>query len=362
MLLPTWRSTRIHREVLEFACGLADYPEPLLEFIAERGKERLQEKYKFKEILEDPTTMSFHYFGLRMLDMGYQREVSSLLEQVWAQLQKPVSIEPLNNKFANVVTSGTSKLHVPSRLFLMRNPKICDISFNGGDDSDNHCVSPAECVLLFENRKLDCQKSVCQHSRSELASCEKLNAVDALKIVQQIELHQEVSVSLLCMYGIKIHSSKETDSQLKLSRDLGSVCLSDCCLSSQFYANLTTQLYSCKHIKLLELTGSPGVPREISGALSAMSSLLYVDLSRCHMTNEVSGAVMSGLSHCCQLQNVNLSENTLRNCLENLIPKSSHGYTCLRRLDLSDSKLSNVDIQNLRRVLQGSTLGHLFAQ
>ena len=69
---------------------------------------------------------------------------------------------------------------------------------------------------------------------------------------------------------------------------------------------------------------------------------------------------MSGLLHCCQLQNVNLSENTLRNCLENLIPKSSHGYTCLRNLNLSDSKLNNVDVQNLQRVLKGSKLDHLF--
>ena len=122
----------------------------------------------------------------------------------------------------------------------------------------------------------------------------------------------------------------ETDSQLMLSRDLGIVCLINCCVSPQFYVNLTTQLYNCKHIKLLELSRSPGVPREISGALSVMSSLRYVDLSRCLMTNEVSGAVMSGLSHCCKLRIVNLSGNTLRNCLENLIPKSSHGYTCLR--------------------------------
>ena len=199
--------------------------------------------------------------------------MSSLLEQVWAQLPKPVSTEPLNNKFFNTVTSDTSKLHLPSQLYLIRNPKICDISFNGGDDSDNHGVSPAECILLIGNTEFTGQKSVCQHSGFELASCEKLNAVDALKSVQQIEVHQQVSVLSLCMHRIKIHSTKETHSQLKLSRDLGIVCLTDCCLSPQFYANLTAQLYNNKHVKVLELTGSLGVPREISDPVSAMSCL-----------------------------------------------------------------------------------------
>ena len=189
----------IHQEVLEFACRLADYPEPLLEFIAERGRELLQEEYEFKERLENPTEVPYNYFGHMMLNSGHQHEVSSFLEQVWAQLQKPVSIEPLNNKFINVVTSGTSKIHVPSQLYLIKNPKICNISLNVGDVSDNYNISPAECVLLIANTESTCENSVCRHSRSELASCEKLNATDALTVVRQIEGHQQVSISSLCM-------------------------------------------------------------------------------------------------------------------------------------------------------------------
>ena len=186
-----------------------------------------------------------------------------------------------------------------------------------------------------------------------------MNAVDVLTLVQQIEEYQQVSVTLLCMNHVKIHSPKEVHGELKLSGNLGIVSLVNCCLSPQFYANIVTQLYKCKHIKLLELNGSPGVPGEISDALSAMSSLINVNLSGCAMTKEVSAALMSCLSHCCYLRSLNLSGNTLTNCLENLIPKTSCGYTCLKRLNLTDTKLGNTDVQNLQRVLQHSKLNSL---
>ena len=81
----------------------------------------------------------------------------------------------------------------------------------------------------------------------------------------------------------------------------------------------------------MQLSGSPSVPYEISGVLNRMTGLRHVDLSGCLMTAEVSAAVMSGLSHCFQLQNLDLSGNTLRNYLDNLIPKSSSGFHNLRR-------------------------------
>ena len=98
---------RMHREVLKFACGLAENPEPLLEFVAEQARKEMQEEYIFKDRLEsDDFENSMH--------SKLAHSVSVFLQKVWAQQQKPVSIEPLDNKFVNFVTSTTEKIHVPS--------------------------------------------------------------------------------------------------------------------------------------------------------------------------------------------------------------------------------------------------------
>ena len=177
-----------------------------------------------------------------------------------------------------------------------------------------------------------------------------------MDIVHQIAIYQQICVSSLLIDGVKIHSPHKICDKLKLSRNIRNVYIRNCCLSPAFYANIIAELHNCKHAKELQLSGSLGVPREIGDALSTMMGLKYIYLSRCLMTSEVSAAVLSGLSHCCELQDLNLSRNTWTNCLENLTPKGSPALLYLRSLILQESELSDADVKHLGRVLHSCRL------
>ena len=63
-------------------------------------------------------------------------------------------------------------MHVPSQFYMIKNANIDDITFDR-DDSDNHEISPAKCLLLVTSSEFTHPESVCQHSGPELAGCEK---------------------------------------------------------------------------------------------------------------------------------------------------------------------------------------------
>ena len=80
----------------------------------------------------------------------------------------------------------------------------------------------------------------------------------------------------------------------------------------------------------------------------------------CNMTSDVSHVVMSGLSQCRHLENVDLCENTLTGCIGDFLGSTPDaGFHDLKFLRLSCTELNKDDVAHLAQIIAGNNAPNL---
>ena len=93
---------------------------------------------------------------------------------------------------------------------------------------------------------------------------------------------------------------------------------------------------------------------------SQMMSLTEVKIDDCEMPLSVSAPVLKGISTCPWLQKLDLSGNTLTDCMVDLLGGDDYpGFPSLQELYLSDSKLSGSDVMNTGASLHSGKLSKI---
>ena len=151
--------------------------------------------------------------------------------------------------------------------------------------------------------------------------------------------------------------------------------------------HLAQQLRGCNQLETLNLKNVP-ISVELVAALQTMTALQELSL-RGSMSEEVNQAIISGLSHCTslgrlclrqaglsaadlqvladavkgerlpELKQLDLSENTLTDCLKYLLGDAEVRFTCLKCLSLTDTDLSADDLHDLSDAVKGGRLPQL---
>ena len=333
-----------HQQVIQFACGLADDPHPLLEIVYQHVVQ-LEMQSKLQTEAE---ASQFDMFSASELSSNAQlvwsREFnntppSSFIQKIWTQFTGPVNIEPLNNRYINYVKPDTKKVHVPSKFYL-----LCDVTSHE--------------ALVY-----DVDSSATHKSKEELiAGCALgINSGDlegTLKLLHQIQEHQQVEVRNVCMVDVNMKKSDDAlFSALKIGRKSKFVRIVNCALLPSFYKHLIQELADCTKMCHIDLSRTQGTPIELGKVLSTMETLTYLDLTENHMSCKVSTVVLSALPHCSHLIQLNLGGNSLTNCIEKLCSEKDRiTFPCLESLRLDDTGLSTEDVINLARITHGSKL------
>ena len=270
----------------------------------------------------------------------------NFIEKLWTQIPKPVHFEPLNNQYINYVRSSTCAIHVPSQFYV-----FSDV---GQFDNLKYEVDPS-----MENKGQGAQPAECGLGMNSG------DMADTLRLLQQIEKYQNISITNLCMVDVKMKEREIAAGDtlpfnaLKLNKKMKYFRVVNCSLVHTLYNHLMRELSACDDLHHLDLSRTKGLPLGITHALQTMKNLRYLDLSEVNMAPDMSQEVMSALCHCKYLMNLYLAGNTLTNVIGNLLCHGDTGHPTfpdLQELYLQDTRLSADDMKSLSMITRGSKL------
>ena len=188
---------------------------------------------------------------------------------------------------------------------------------------------------------------------------------DTLRVLQQIEKYQNISITNLCMVDVKMKEREIAAGDtlpfnaLKLNKKMKYFRVVNCSLVRILYNHLMRELCGCDDLHHLDLSRTKGVPVGLAQALKTMENFRYLDLSEVNMASDMSQEVMSALCHCKYLMNLYLAGNTLTNVIGNLLRHGDTGHPTfpdLQELNLQDTMLSTDDMKSLSVITRGSKL------
>ena len=271
---------------------------------------------------------------------------SNFIEKLWTQISKPLHFEPLNNQYINYIRSSTCTIHVPSQFYV-----FSDV---GQFDNLKYVVDPS-----IENKGQGAQPAEC------VLGMNSGDMADTLRLLQQIEKYQNISITNLCMVDVKMKEREIAAGDtlpfnvLKLNKKMKYFRVVNCSLVHTLFNNLTRELGACDDLQHLDLSRTKRVPVGVAEALQTMKHLRYLDLSELNMASDMSQEVMSALCRCKYLMNLYLTGNTLTNVIGNLLCHGDTGHQTfldLQELNLQDTRLSTDDMKSLSMITRGSKL------
>ena len=313
-LFPNWRSIRRHENVIIFAFGLSDQPQPLIQLLYERLTCHLKEGNDFGD------TENFL--------MWLQREI-----------KQDTGLDFIHDQYFNYTTMNDPRLFLRSTFYLFDNQtpdSRAIVKLNEGSTSQSS--TPAECTIKVEFPSF---------------------FLNSLKILQDIQSEHKIMVSALCLMWPESHlephqilSKTEKDdtavlmkSTLKLHRDLKVFDITGCHVTQPSFKHLAKQLCHCQEISTLHLRDVQDyIPILLGKAIASSPSLRTVSLEYSWMTSATAEAVLFGLSQCRGLETLHLSECKLTNCLVHFFNNPNHtGFPSLKTLGLRRAHLSKSD-------------------
>ena len=196
--------------------------------------------------------------------------------------------------------------------------------------------------------------------------------VNALRILQEIQKKIISSFAVLEDFSIDIEPfggvtsyndfiSKLFKRTLTLDEHLNVFAVRGFRLPQPTFSYIVQQLNRCTDIELLCFRDvQQNIPMKLGEALVSMSSLKFVNVQACPMTHQSCQALLLGLTHCCYLTIINLSNSTLSECLDYLLDGANrHGCPFLKLLDLENTQLRTTDIQSIANAVGQSKLQSL---
>ena len=359
------------QEVVKVACGLAD-TNTLLDFIY---------------------TVLAEYI-LRQTDLPSDMfdNDASFLKSLMKEIPDDRKFDPLYNRYVNYITADDAKIFVPSKIYIF-GPKIMHQNVRIQAHSEVESTT-AECLMKLEDE----------------------DGSEVLKILQKIgSFNQDVSISNLYWKKVLLPDNDDTSNlareTIKISTSITSIRTYDCSIPQNIYEEMVAQLDQCdklqtldlgksksmdigkavgapfslkelflydceipgevyreiiqhlrKHSELekIHLNGTKHIPEELGGIIPGMNSLKQFYANECYMGIKSVESVLTGLSKCHNLQDLQLIGNTLSNHLEKLFPNSNvAGFPYLNQLKINKTKLKKADIQVLSRAVYHNKLPQL---
>ena len=243
-----------------------------------------------------------------------------------------VSPDLLHNNYINYYNG--KELVVPSRMFIFT--KLVD-NVQHFNKIKVKSTSPAECIL-----------DTCRNSTRD----QLLNPLKMIKNMQQEVLITKCRIMSLNDTDEDVSETERREitklivDGLKFSKNASHVQIMWSYLSNTAYQHIALQLHGCTKLVHLDLHGSKNVPFELSNALKTMESLSYLNLESCLTTPDSSRSVLSGLSKCQNLKEVNLACNNLTHCVVKLFGEHQ-GFQVLETLNLRKSQIEKDDMESI---------------
>ena len=311
-LFPTWDVIMAHQDVVRFACVLTAETETVLEFVYE--------------------TLIQHHIKPEM-DI-----LESFLEPLCEELSKLASIKPLNNKYMNYVTNQHNQIFIPSKYFVFN----LDSEFPSGGTVTYH-IDESLLSRTGTTLSADC----------EIISFRKLP--ETFRMMGQIEKHVKL---LICKILIDSPSGCNFNlNKIILSRNIRTVVMKNCLLSSMTWYHVATQFHGSKEMIELDLSGTGNIPESLGSAISTMPSLQKLQMSNCNMNQATSQSVLLGIAHCTHLVTFDLQQNVLTNNLSTCFGAADHpGFPSLETINLNETQLSEKDVRCLFAALRNGKL------
>ena len=143
--------------------------------------------------------------------------------------------------------------------------------------------------------------------------------------------------------------------KLDIDKELEVVIMKECILSESLFAYITKQLHGCNKLRELSISWSVEINSSLGEALATMTSLRKVKLSGAPQS--LGKALVCGLSNCHLLEKVTFQNCILTDCVGGLFGNRNHpGFTSLTCLKLQQTKLSSKDLVSISKAISRDTL------
>ena len=297
----------LHKEVIKFTVCLSAAPETLVELIF---------------------TKLTPYLGCNYFD----NEILDFLRSLGAELKDKQELNFLNNKYFNYTTRENPVCFIPSRFYMF--------------DED---VAKSKAVQYSITRAA--------LKNSPVAEC-SVHAppgalINALKILQEIQKKMQVVISSFAVLGDFSNKSepfggftlynefitKLFKKTLTLDEHVKVFAVKGFHLPQPTFSHIAQQLSRRTNIELLCLSNvQQNIPMKLGEALVSMSSLKFVNIQACPLTQQSCQALLLGMTHCYYLTSLNLSNSTISGCLDYLLGGTNRrGFPFLKNLDLNNT-------------------------
>ena len=350
------------KDIIKLILGLTDQPDVFIELICDRLATHIIEKGEGEKA--NPLTL-----------------LNSLLPL--NDLPESATIDPLHNKHINYISKTETGQFIESRVYFSQAHVYDRVLLYQADASDRdtyHIVASSDkhmnCVLrimqeVCKHRRLFLQGRVCKgmtRARSDantstvhIHASNHKELVYTLRMIEDMKKYQLVDIVKLSMWGIVKNEDVERllPNNLRLSENLSSLEIGASLISTQVFKHIYSELHGCSNVENMKLCDTKTLHVELGEALKTMTSMKEVNMSRCNMTSEVSRSVMSGLSHCHNLIQLNLTRNTLTDCLVNLFKGNNIGFPVLKSLQLRATQLTGADLATVSDAVRCGKLPQL---
>ena len=319
----------LYKEVIRFAVCLTAAPEALIELIFTRLTLYLRSNY-------------------------FDNESFVFLRSLGAELKDKQPLNLLNNKYFNYTTKENPICFIPSRFYLF--------------DED---VAKSKAVqyritwaALKKSPVAECSIHVPPHA-----------LVNALKVLQEIQKKMQVVISSFAVLedfsvekepfgGLTYYNefiTKLFKRTLTLDEHANVFAVRGFRLPQPTFSHIAQQLSRCTNIELLCFSDvQQNIPMKLGAALLSMSSLKMVNFQNTPMTRQSCQALLLGMTHCCYLTFINLSNSILSERLDYLLGGTNRrGFPFLKNLVLENTQLRIKDIKSIASAVGQSKLQSL---
>ena len=348
-LFPSWKTMKRHQEVLSFAVGLMKNPEPLVQYIY---------KMYLNEIRNGSVSIN-----------------KSLFNSLYTESKVPIPDYPMHNKYLNYFTyDDTTPLKTPSEWYVFEAMNE-DIQFN--IDYSKHSVELPECILNItrpRRRVISSLLTACQqisrHQPITNLFLEKVGCLDR-PVPDVLLLRRNVPSGDLSEPD-SVHPSKNVSCEnllcpdvFYLNRNTESVKINGCTFQVDLMNHLMQQLSKCKHLCVLDLSGSIYLEKTAFHLVESVKSwgenppLLKLNLKCCSISGKLSVELLQSISRCKQLTELCLAGNSLTGRLSSFLTNPHQELPELQKLDLSSTELNKEDMQQLSSIAQANKLPKL---
>ena len=319
-----------HQEVVRFACGLTPQTKTVLSFVYDTWVQTI-----------------IHVSSISSTDTSY-------LSLLWQEVSEFATVDPLHNQYFNYIDSigCSSTKFVGSGFYVFELDDDVDIDWSVvrsrlKSSMVDNCSPSAECII---RAKGDNQWRSTKQLIQEIKQYQSICTVDLYK--QGADSTSEFLCSNDTLTGEIDDCFGEA---IKISKNVKSFALR----RGSIPISVTQKLHDCQNLEKLHLSNTTGLPAKLGDSIATMTSIKELQMQYCDMTSHVSGMILKGISHCSTLVELNLSFNTLTDCLERLF--GSYGFFSLKTLEIEKTNLSKADVKCLGQALHSNKLPKLEA-